>query len=147
MTKLFATLFTAMLFSSAAYSEEDVIPCGDVMMSRAFTEASLTLGEDQDIGKVEAFYGSNRIETQFHDIYCDQDKLVVSFSNGGRLVFDSYWGTWLPSPTGSVVQAFNGSLTMPGAEVVQARFWVSPSNSAVYGLQIETGFTLRTRWF
>jgi hypothetical protein len=146
-SNLVAMVFTALVSINAYSQEEEIIPCGDAMMSRAFSAAYLTLGEDEDIGTVDARHGTNRVITQYHDIYCDQDRLVFSFSNGGRLVFDSYWGTYLPSPTGSTVQAFNGTLTMPGMDDVQAKFWIDAQSANVIGHDFRIGFLLVSRWF
>lgn len=124
------------------------VTCGDAKMSAFYEEARIGF-LDEPSGKVDLTYGTTKVATRFTDVSCLDGTPLIQFENGGTIRLTSYFGSFLPTPTGGVVQAYYGNLNIPGVFALDgARFWLN-SQGDLFGLLISgpTFFQMSSKWW
>ncbi len=122
--------------------------CGDARLISFYEEASVGF-ENGNAGKVKIKFGSGNHETRFQDVSCINSQPYIQFENGGTITITSYFGGYLPSPTGSTVQAYLGNINIPGVLALNdVRFWLNVEGD-IFGLLIAgpTFFQMSSSWW
>jgi hypothetical protein len=133
-------------FSFTAFS---TMPCGDANLSNFYEEAKFGFDSDRNKtgGLVTLKSGPTQVTTRFADVICPDGFPVIQFQNGGSIRITSYFGSWLPSPTWGAVQAYQGSINIPGVFAIDnVKFWFTTTGNLFGFLLTGPEFNMSSKW-